>query len=470
MVYDLVIKNGYAIDSKNDFEGLADIAIKDGKIVEFVPEKKKELKSLDYLDINGLYLCPGLIDSHVHLTSEFGGPAGYYMLAKAGVTTAIDFAGPIEEIYKDLPIFGKGLNIGCCNAILPTGEVNSNNPSKKMIERFVKGRLEKGAIGIKILGGHFPLTPSAIKYVIEQCNEEKVFVAIHAGSTQTGSHIEGMKEALDLASGRSLYVAHINAYCRGLIEEPLIEISRAIKLLRESSNIFSGSHLAFINGTSAKCLKGIPVSHVTRNCLKMGKYEISENGLEQAIMDGYGLIHTNTTNNIQFMTGIKGVNYWKKAKTDIGISFPVNRADSNFVFATEKDSKNAFIVDIITTDGGAIPRNFLLEKGLCLVKYGAISLKEMVYKMSQKPASLLGLANKGNLSIGSDADLTIFDYNMQKAVYSLVEGNFVLYDKKVVGNRGKIVTTKYGKGFLEKLGLPYILSQPEKSDFYNIES
>jgi|LDZT01.1.fsa_nt_gi dihydroorotase-like cyclic amidohydrolase len=468
MIYDLVIKNGYVIDSKNAFEGLADIAIKDGKIVEFVPEKKKELKSLEYLDIKGLYLCPGLIDNHVHLTSEFGGPAGYNMLAKAGVTTATDFAGPIEEIYRDLPVFGKGLNIGCCNAILPTGKINSNNPSKKMVERFVKDRLEKGSIGIKILGGHFPLTPSAIKYVIEQCNEEKVFVAIHAGSTQTGSHIEGMKEALDLSSDNRLYVAHINAYCRGLIEEPLVEISRAIKLLIESSNIFSGSHLAFINGTSGKCLEGMPVSHVTRNCLKMGKYEVSEVGLEKAIMDGYGLVHINmnSNNDIQFLTGVKGVDCWKETETNIGISFPVNRADSNFVFASEKDGKNAFIVDIITTDGGGIPRNVLLEKGLCLVKYGAISLKEMVYKMSQKPASLLGLPNKGHLSVGSDADLTIFDYDMQKAVYSLVEGNFILYNKKVVGKRGKIVTTKYGKEFLEKSDLPYILSQPEKSDFY----
>jgi len=388
------------------------------------------------------------------------------MLAKAGVTTAIDFAGPVEEIHKDLPEFGTGLNIGCCNAILPMTNINSNNPSKKEIEEFIDDRLEKGSLGIKILGGHFPLTPAAIKHAIEYCNKKKVFVASHAGSTETGSNIKGMEEAIKLAADNRLYVAHVNAYCRGLIEDPISEVLIAIELLKNKKNIFSGSHLGTINGTSAKCTEGKPASHVTRNCLRMREYEISEHGLEKAILDGYGLIHIETDRGTEFITGSDGVKRWKEAKTNSLISFPVNRSDSNFLLATDKDKKCSFIVDVISTDGGSIPRNLLLERGLCLVKFGSISIKEMVTKMSLTPANLLGLANKGHLTVGADADFTIFDYEKQNAVHSIVNGNFVLKNRRLVGKRGKVLVTKNGVKYVNNIGMLYTICQPEKSTFY----
>lgn len=466
MVYDLVLKNGFLVDPKNEFDGLANIALKDGKIADVCSDRNKELKALQYFDITGLYLCPGLIDCHVHLTSLFGGPIGHSMLAKAGVTTAIDFAGPVEEIIRDLPRFGKGLNIGCCDAILPNQNIPSNHPSSQEIKAVIDERLTKGAYGIKILGGHFPITPAAIKEIIEYCNNKKVFVAIHAGSTVTGSHILGMEEAVELASGNRLYVAHISAYCRGLMEDPLLEAMRAIELLKGKINIFSGSYLGTINGTVANCLDGKPTSHVTQNCLKMRNYKPSKDGLEQAIRDGYGLIHKKTEHGVGLLTGMEGVNYWKKLKTDTSISFPVNRSEVNFILAAARNQDDSFVVDVISTDGGAIPRNLLLERGLNLVKFGAMSLSEMVHKMSVKPAKLLGLANKGHLTIGADADLTIFDYEKQTAVHSLADGKFVLRNKAVVGKGGKIILSPYGEKYIKTLGIPYLVSLTAEGVFY----
>ncbi len=44
-----------------------------------------------------------------------------------------------------------------------------------------------------------------------------------------------------------------------------------------------------------------------------------------------------------------------------------------------------------------------------LVKPGIIDLSKMVDKMSSAPARIVGLANKGTIKQGNDADITIID-------------------------------------------------------------
>ena len=253
-------------------------------------------------------------------------------------------------------------------------------------------------------------------------------------------------------------MAHVNAYCRGVIDNPLLEINEVIKLLEKNSNIYSESHLASINGTSAKCVQGIPQSLVTCNCLKSKGYSLDEKGLERAVLDGYAqIMKMERDNTIKLISWEEGEKYWKDNLTAVGVSFPVNRPDSSFIFATTRKEDGSFVVDVISTDGGAIPRNISLQKSLCLVKFGAISLKEMIYKISSRPAQLLGLNNKGHFSLGADADITVFNYEKQQAVHSLVEGKFILKNQKVIGEKGKIITTHFGEKYLKQKQIPYII-------------
>ncbi len=456
-MYDLVLKNGFVIDPINNIEGFYDIAIENSKVAKVVP-KGSNLKAKEYFDLEGLFVCPGLIDMHVHVTSGFSGPIGYKMIAESGVTTAVDFAGPVDEILETMPIWGSGINIGCCNAVIPGRSIDSRNPSKEDITSFIDKSINKGAFGIKILGGHFPLSPESTRSIIGLCNKRKIFIAFHAGSTESGSHLKGVKEAILLARGQKLFLAHVNVYCRGMIDDPLVEVNETIKLLKQNSNIYSGSHLALFNFTTANCVRGIPLDHVTRNCLKMENYPITQEGLKKAILDGYARIaQISEDKSIKLITGTEGVKYWGSNLTSTGVSFPVNRSDSALIFACARNKDRSFVVDITSTDGGGIPRNILLEKGLCLVKFGAISLKEMIYKMSSRPAQLLGLNNKGHFSPGADADITVFNYEKQQAVHSLVEGRFILKNQKVIGEKGKIITTHFGEKYLKQKQIPYII-------------
>ena len=55
---------------------------------------------------------------------------------------------------------------------------------------------------------------------------------------------------------------------------------------------------------------------------------------------------------------------------------------------------------------GTFPR-FLAE----FAKTGTVSLYQAIEKMTAQPADRLRLTNKGRLNVGSDADITIFDYD-----------------------------------------------------------
>jgi len=100
--YDLLIKGGHVIDPKNEFDGIMDVAIKDGEIARVtsdIPENSAER----VVDASGLYVTPGLIDIHSHnyhgtepgrgYSNSFSAlpPDGFTF--RAGVTTVVDVGG-----------------------------------------------------------------------------------------------------------------------------------------------------------------------------------------------------------------------------------------------------------------------------------------------------------------------------------------------------------------------------------------
>ena len=96
---DILLKGGHVIDPKNKIDSKMDVAITDGKIMQVAPEiEVKNAKNV--IDVNGLYVTPGLIDMHVH--AFYGTEKGSYIANgwdalppdgftfRAGVTTVVD--------------------------------------------------------------------------------------------------------------------------------------------------------------------------------------------------------------------------------------------------------------------------------------------------------------------------------------------------------------------------------------------
>ncbi|MBY7141767.1 amidohydrolase/deacetylase family metallohydrolase [Virgibacillus sp. NKC19-3] len=94
----LVLKNGHVIDPQNGINDVMDIAILGNKIVQI--EKNIDVKGVNKIyDLNGLYVTPGLIDTHTHCYFSAGMPnawAGDNGLQpdafsfRSGVTTVVD--------------------------------------------------------------------------------------------------------------------------------------------------------------------------------------------------------------------------------------------------------------------------------------------------------------------------------------------------------------------------------------------
>jgi len=64
----LVIRGGHLVDPAGGVDALKDILLKDGRVAEVAaPGKLKQAEGAESLDATGLNLAPGLVDIHVHL-------------------------------------------------------------------------------------------------------------------------------------------------------------------------------------------------------------------------------------------------------------------------------------------------------------------------------------------------------------------------------------------------------------------
>jgi dihydroorotase len=108
--YSIVIKGGHVIDPKNNIDGLMDIAVNDGKIVEVSKYIDPKL-GVQVVNAKGLYVTPGLIDIHSHnywgtqLTQQYmNGPSALPpdgFTFRNGVTTIVDAGSPGWETFDD---------------------------------------------------------------------------------------------------------------------------------------------------------------------------------------------------------------------------------------------------------------------------------------------------------------------------------------------------------------------------------
>ncbi|GKX58392.1 amidohydrolase family protein [Leminorella grimontii] len=459
--YDTVVKGVWVKDPINGVDCQADIAIIDGKVAAVEPDiAMSQARTL--IDLSGYTAIPGIIDPHTHVSAFWGSDNGQTMLAKAGVCTTLDMAGPMEDILQSIPQHGAGLNVAILQYASPPYTLNSASPSDAEVQTLVEKSLHDGAYGVKLLGGHYPLTPDASAQLIAEIARQGGYVAWHAGTTEHGSNIEGMREAIAMADGHFLHLAHINSYCRGAINSELEEAQEAISLLVNNPNIYSESYISPLNGTSLACKDGAPISKVTCNSLKKLGFEASEEGMERAFRAGkVGCVVNGGSESVR-VTGEEGIRLWREHGTELGGMFPVNPPMPRIMLAEAKRPSGDFVVDCLSTDGGCLPRNVLVEKGLGLVFLDVLSLDEFIIKTSWNPSRMLRLPQKGTLGIGMDADITVLDVERRQPVATIVGGEVVMFKGLVCGRGTTIICTEKGEASLRARGIKTCVADPSQ--------
>jgi hypothetical protein len=465
----LVIKNGLVIDPGSKLHEICDLRI-NGTQIEAAGQ---DLTGEETFDARGRIVMPVVIHAHCHL--HLPGSAGSYKnLVETGVTTAIDFAGPAAAIAAELAQYGYGLNVGCLEAVSSADTIDGGPlMDRKGADRYLERILKEGALGAKLLCGHFPLAPSTIGNVLDAANERRVMAAYHAGSTENPSNLKGMREAVALSEGRCFILAHINAYCRGKTADPYIELAEAFKMLREHPNIIADSHLAVMNAAVGKCAddgKSPPSDHVTRACLGIFGLPQNRGGIRRGIGEGIIRVIYGSNDEVCLLDGAEALKYYDGKDSDVWISFPVNIPGIAIACLTERRDGNGFLIPLATTDGGYIPRNDLIGRLIRCWKLGYLSLEEAALKCSVSPAKVFALAGKGSLAAGSDADITIIDPENARAVRSYIGGKLSMENGKALRREaGTLLVTPWGAASAEARGIPIRIVNTEESLLYGMK-
>ena len=107
---DLVILNGRVMDPETLFDSVANVAVKDGRIVAIT---KEPITGKQTIDAKGHIVAPGFIDTHFH----FQMPIGYSLGLRDGLTTSMDFemgcAGSYIAAWYKAREGVTGANYGC---------------------------------------------------------------------------------------------------------------------------------------------------------------------------------------------------------------------------------------------------------------------------------------------------------------------------------------------------------------------
>ncbi len=183
--YDLVINNGRVIDPETLFDDVANVGIKDGRIVEI---SKKPLTGTETVDATGHIVAPGFIDTHFH----FQMPVGYSLGLRDGLTTSMDFemgcAGSYMAEWYEARAGVTGANYGCAV---------SHESARAMVIDGADGDYMKDG-PISALETRKKTGWSQTRPTLEQGNAilEEIDKGLQAGAPGVGSTVGYMREGV----------------------------------------------------------------------------------------------------------------------------------------------------------------------------------------------------------------------------------------------------------------------------------
>ena len=213
-----------------------------------------------------------------------------------------------------------------------------------------------------------------------------------------------------------------------------------MELLSDRPKIRTESHLSIPAYSFAHFKNGKPTSLSTRMFLELAGYPTNEEGLRKAMLDEYASAVGEINSENVFLKGEDGFRKWKDGSAQ-ALGFNANLPVSLITSAIHKNKAGKFSVDALASDGGGIPRNILLTKGVDLIRFGALTYTDLVIKLAVAPSKMYGLKNKGHLSVGADADITIFQPETGNAVYALAAGQIILDQSKLTGSGSQLIST-----------------------------
>jgi dihydroorotase len=407
----LLLTGGRVIDPANHFDSPADILIIGGKISAVGKNLSvKALKEIERFDVKGKIICPGLIDLHVHLrepgqTAKENLATGTAAAARGGFTSvvcmpntspAIDNSGTVALIRE------RATHEGVVN-VLVAGAITKNIAGEELAQI---GSLKKAGIVAVTDDGHCiqnnELMRRACEYakmfdlpVMDHCQDYSLVTdgVMHEGYWSTALGLRGWPSAgEEMIVARNILLAELTGakiHCQHL------SAAGSVALIREAKK------------------RGVPISgeacphHFTLT-------DAAVAGSEKFWAQDGKILAGSQTDELP---------PWPAYNTNFKMNPPLRSArDREAILEGLADGA----IEILCSDHaphcdyekevefdyapfGITGLETELSLSLMqLIHTKRVSLPDLIAKFTVNPARLLKL-NKGTLSVGADADVTVFD-------------------------------------------------------------
>ncbi len=391
----LLIKNGYVIDPQNNLEGKMDILVENGKIKEIASVINQENNTCNIIDAAGYIVSSGLVDVHVHFrdpgfTYKEDIFSGAQAALRGGFTSVVLMAntkpaGDNEETLKYIMEKGRqtSLKVYTCAA------VTKGLAGKELVD--IKALRQSGAAGFTDDG--IPIIDTALldqaMRLVAECG---VPISLHEENPAliTNNGINRGKASAHFGIGGSPREAEYSL------------IARDLEIALKTGVILNIQHISTKEGVA-----------LIREAKKRGKN-----------------IYAEATPHHFSLTEEAAITYGTLAKMNPPLR---EEEDRRAIIEGLRDGT----IDIIATDhaphskeekerplteapSGIIGLETALPLALTnLVGKEGFSIGDIITLMSCNPAKLYGL-KAGTLSVGSAADIVIFDATQVRKL-----GNYV---------------------------------------------
>ena len=380
----LLIKHGRVVDPVSGTVSIQDLYIENGKVVQLEKDIRQEADQV--IDADGLVVCPGLVDMHVHLRDPgltykediFTGTAA---AAHGGVTSVACMANtdpvvdtPEQVRYvKDKAAQANGVHVYPIAAVSMgmRGEEPSDADTLK----------KAGAIALSDDGCNVD-NANLMRDVLIHAKRLEMPVLCHCEDTT-------------MVEGRAVNEGSVS---RQLWLEGRPAIAEEIMFMRDAMLAEeTGAHVHICHVSTAKSvdiIRRMKKRGVAITCETCPQYFTLT---EDEILTQGSMARVNPP--LRTAKDIKGIIAGLKDGTIDAI------ATDHAPHSAEEKSR-----PLTRAPSGMVGLETSLAITLTeLYHTGKMKLPEIIKRMTYTPASILRLSSKGRLSLGSDADITIFD-------------------------------------------------------------
>lgn len=445
----ILIKNGLVVTSTSRYP--ADVWVEEGKIKAIGTDLDVAAQSI--VDARGKYVLPGVIDPHTHLAMPFMGTSsqddyetGTIAAACGGVTCVVDF----HLLEKELSIFEaiEKKKSWVKDKVVVDYSLHPAimDPRPEIIDEVKKAILEYGTPSFKIFMVYdFRVDDATMIKLLEETKKYGGLVQVHAENVHIIDHLNQKFEKAGTLS------PYYHALSRPNIAEEEA-VFRAVKMVEMTGSRIYIVHLSSKEGLArVKEARDKGVQVFAETCPQY--LVLNEDRYKEAGFNGAKYVMSPPLRTLESSEALwDGIN-----KGDVQV---VATDHCPFDFKGKKDMNGTDDYKKIPNGAPGIETMLMLMHSEGVVK-GRITLEKMVDVLSTSTAKIFGLADKGEIIVGKDADIVIFDPKQKFTItqkklhmnvdYTPYEGMEVTGMPVEVYSRGKKVS-QWKNGQVEFVG------------------